>query len=87
MTVCVAALAARSRALVCIADKSVAYGEKIQWDSDSTKLFHLKPSGAVVMFSGCERDITEVLSRSNWELTKEKPGNYCRTSVKKPQIF
>ena len=63
MTVCLAAMAAHSRAVVCLADKSVAYGDKIQWDSDSSKMFQLKPSGALVMFAGGERDITEVVSR------------------------
>jgi hypothetical protein len=63
MTVCISALAAHSRAVVCIADKSVSYGDKIQWDSDSSKMFQLRPSGALVMFSGGERDITEVVSR------------------------
>jgi hypothetical protein len=63
MAVCVSALAAQSRAVVCIADKSVAYGDKIQWDSDSSKMFQLEPSGALVMFAGGERDITEVVSR------------------------
>jgi hypothetical protein len=63
MTVCLTALALDSRVVVCVADKSVAYGDKIQWDSDSSKMFQLQPSGAVVMFSGAERAVTEVMSR------------------------
>jgi hypothetical protein len=63
MTVCLAALAAESRAVVCIADKSLAYGDDIQWDSDSSKMFRFNPSGAVVMFAGSETPISELVSR------------------------
>ena len=63
MTVCLAALAADSFAVVCIADKSLAYGDYIQWDSDSSKMFRLNPSGAIVMFAGGERDIGELVAR------------------------
>jgi hypothetical protein len=63
MTVCLASLAAKSRAIVCIADKSLAYGDDIQWDSDSSKMFRLNPSGAIVLFAGSETPISELLSR------------------------
>jgi hypothetical protein len=63
MTVCLASLASESRAVVCVADKSLAYGDDIQWDSDSSKMFRLNPSGAVVMFAGSETPISELVAR------------------------
>jgi hypothetical protein len=63
MTVCVAALAAESKALVCIADKALSYGETITWDSDSSKMFTLNPSGTLVLFAGGERDTGEIIAR------------------------
>jgi hypothetical protein len=63
MTVCMAALAANSKALVCIADKALSYGETITWDSDSSKMFTLNPSGTLVLFAGGERDTGEIIAR------------------------
>ena len=47
MTVCVAALAADFNAVVCVADKALSYGEYIQWDSDSSKIVKINPSGTL----------------------------------------
>jgi len=57
MTVCIAALSQKSEAIVCVADRALTYGSSIQWDSDSSKIFELNPSGTLVMFAGSE-DIT-----------------------------
>ncbi|MGD0628208.1 MAG: hypothetical protein ABR987_02590 [Terracidiphilus sp.] len=62
MTVCVAALAAAGRAIVCIADKALSYGDYIQWDSDSSKIITLNPSGSLVMVSGDEEPVSRVLA-------------------------
>lgn len=62
MTVCVAALAARNRGIVCVADKALSYADYIQWDSDSSKIINLNPSGALVMVSGNEQAISRVMS-------------------------
>jgi len=52
MTVCVAALAADMKAIVCVADKALSYGGgHIQWDADSGKITKLNPSGSLVMLS------------------------------------
>src|ERR1700685_918796 len=51
MTVCVAALAASSRAIICVSDKALSYGGLIQWDADCSKIIRLNPSGAVAMIS------------------------------------
>jgi hypothetical protein len=39
MTICCAAFGDNSKAIVCIADKGISYGDTIQWDSDSSKIF------------------------------------------------
>src|SRR4030081_1591998 len=62
MTVCLAALAQDSRAIVCMADKALSYGDYIQWDSDSSKMIPLEPSGSLVMFSGAEKGMSRVLA-------------------------
>jgi len=62
MTVCIAALAANSTAIVCIADKALSYADYIQWDSDSSKMIDLAPSGSLVMFSGAEKGLSRVLA-------------------------
>jgi hypothetical protein len=52
VTVCVGALAADMRAIVCVADKAISYGDGyIQWDADSGKITKLNPGGALVMVS------------------------------------
>lgn len=63
MTVCVAALASDMKAIVCVADKAISYGDGyIQWDADSGKITKLNPSGAVVMVSD-EGHAPRVLAR------------------------
>jgi hypothetical protein len=62
VTVCVAALAVNGRTIICVADKAISYGEQIQWDSDSTKIVKLNPSGSLVMFSGDEQATQKVLA-------------------------
>jgi hypothetical protein len=63
MTVCVAALAAKKSAIVCVADRAVTYDGAIQWDSsDSGKIITLNPSGSVVMISD-EGDGPRVLDK------------------------
>jgi hypothetical protein len=64
MTVCVAALAANSGAVVCVADKAVTYGHHIQWESDTSKIVAINPSkSALVMFSGGNEGTSKMLSR------------------------
>lgn len=63
MTVCIAALAQESKAIVCIADTAISYGDSIQWDSDSTKIFELNPSGTLVLFAGSEEATSRILGK------------------------
>jgi hypothetical protein len=63
VTVCIAALAANSQAVVCVADKALSYGSYIQWDSDSSKMLRINPSGSLIMFSGSDPSLSEILSR------------------------
>lgn len=62
MSVCVAAFSESQRAVVCVADKALSYGGSIQWDSDSSKMVSLGPSGPLVLFAGEETAITKVLA-------------------------
>jgi hypothetical protein len=68
MTICAAALAASSRAIVCIADKALTFGDgtmlqAMTWDSDSTKIVPLNQAGMVCLFAGGEDGISRVLSK------------------------
>ena len=51
MTVCLAALAAQSNAVICVADKALTYGDRIQWDAEVGKMYTMNPSGLLVMMS------------------------------------
>jgi len=53
MTICVGALAAGGKSIVCVADKSVSYGDHVWGETDSTKIVELT-SGSVAMVSGDE---------------------------------
>jgi hypothetical protein len=61
MTVCVAALAAQSRVIVCVSDKALSYGDAIQWDSDEGKMMSLNPSGTGILFAGSEMGTSRIL--------------------------
>lgn len=62
MTICAAALAAKSKAIVCVADKAITYGDFISWESDVTKIVQLAHPGCVAMMSGEEEGTSRVLS-------------------------
>lgn len=62
MTICAAALAANSRAIVCVADKALSWGDYFTWESDSTKIIQLAHPGCVAMISGGEEGTTRVIS-------------------------
>lgn len=64
MTICVGALAAGGRSIVCVADKAVAYGDHVTGETDATKIIPL-PSGAVAMVSGDEYVFDRVLRSLN----------------------
>jgi hypothetical protein len=65
VTVCVAALAADFKAIVCVADKALSYGDFIQWDSDGSKIVKINPSGTLLLFSGQEMPISKVTGALN----------------------
>jgi len=63
MTVCISALAEQARAIVCVADRALTYGQAIQWESDSSKMFSLRKGGMVIMFAGEEEPISRILGK------------------------
>lgn len=62
MTICVGALAARGKSIVCVADKAVSYGDYIQWDADSTKIIELSKN-ALACIAGNGGHIDRVIKR------------------------
>lgn len=64
MTICIGALAAGGKSIVCVADKAVTYGEDIQGeDTDSTKIVPVGRNGAHALISGDETSVGRVLSK------------------------
>jgi hypothetical protein len=88
MTVCVAALAVDGRTIICVADKAISYGEQIQWDSDSTKILKINPSGALAMFAGselpCQKVLANILSAADQMegKTKQEIISFCEKQYK-----
>jgi hypothetical protein len=82
MTVCIAALAAKSKAIVCIADRALTFaGDKAsaQTDSGVTKIIDVADSHWCAMFSGEDLLFPErVLERVKSELAKYKRGQLNR---------
>lgn len=63
MTVCIAALANESKAIVCCADKAMTYDDNVQWDSDCDKIIEINPSGTICMAAGDDESIFRVIRR------------------------
>lgn len=74
MTVCIAALAANSQVIVCIADKAVSYGDHIQWDADASKITTLDNNKSLILMAGAEGPTNRVLRKLD-PLTAEWSGN------------
>ena len=83
MTVCIAALAAQSRAIMCIADRALTFaGDKAsaQTDSGVTKIIDIPGTNWCAMFSGEDLLFPErVLERMARELAKLKRDQLDRT--------
>jgi hypothetical protein len=60
VTVCVAALADDSKAIVCVGDKAISYGDYATSDVDSSKLVELS-GGALVLVAGEEACTSRLL--------------------------
>lgn len=74
MTVCVAAFADEAKAIVCVADRSVSYGDDITGESDASKIIKL-PSGVVTLVSGGESEFERIVRKllRNSNLGKSLP--------------
>jgi len=72
VTVCIAALA--NGVLVCVADKALSYGDKIQWDADSSKITSLDNNKSLILMAGDEGPTDRVLRKLN-PLTAEWSGD------------
>ena len=62
MTICVGTFAADGHAIVCVADRSVTYGDDIMGESDATKIIQL-PSGAIALVSGIEGEFERLIAK------------------------
>jgi hypothetical protein len=62
VTICIAALAQKGEAIVCVADKMLSVGDYLQWDSDVTKIIHAKGTSAVGLIAGTLSHCEDVLN-------------------------
>jgi hypothetical protein len=62
LTICIAALADEGRAIVCVADKMLSFGEYLQWDSDVTKIIHIARTNTVGLIAGSLSHCEDVLN-------------------------
>jgi hypothetical protein len=66
VTVCIAALAAGGGCIVCVADKSLLYGNDVSWDSETNKIIPIGyPNKACVLTAGSDRYLTRLLRKLN----------------------
>ena len=80
VTICAATLAQDSKGIVCIADKALSYGDHIQWDSDTAKIFKLNRD-CLLMFAGGEMEGSSILANLI-EKTGELGGKSKQDSIK-----
>jgi len=55
MTICIAAIAADDKSIVCVADKMLSFGDmagQIQWDSNVTKMIPVNSGKYLTLFAG-----------------------------------
>lgn len=82
MTVCIAAIAAESKAIVCIADRALTFAGAMasaQTDSGVTKIIDIPGTNWCAMFSGEDLLFPErVLDRVASEIAKQKHGAVSR---------
>ncbi len=84
MTVCIAALA--NGLIVCIADKALTYGDKIQWDADSSKITSLDNNKSLILMDGDEGLTDRVLRKLNY-LTQEWSGDRIELIIQLEKNF
>jgi 20S proteasome alpha/beta subunit len=63
MTIAIGALAKDSTAIICAADKSVSFAEKITWDANATKILLVDNDRLIVMMSGDEGSVQRVVGK------------------------
>ena len=74
MTVCIAALAADSKVIICITDKALTFSDKIQWDSDSSKITTFDNNKSLILIAGSEGPTNRVFRKINY-LREEWSGS------------
>jgi hypothetical protein len=86
MTVCIGALADDSKAIVCVADRCIAYSEYVTGDTDSVKILPLGENGLHVLIAGGDASIGRVLSKlvihDDLGKNKETTKGYCESAYR-----
>lgn len=86
LTVCIGALAADSKAIVCVADRCITYSEDITGDTDSVKILPLGDNGLHAMIAGGDASIGRVLSKlvlhDDLGKDREQTKAYCEKAYR-----
>lgn len=85
MTICIGALAANAKAIVCVADKYISYGAGVSGDSDSSKIVELS-NGVHALIAGNDTAVSRMLakltSKSDIGLDAGETKDYCETAYR-----
>jgi hypothetical protein len=89
MTVCIGALAANSKAIVCVADRCISYSQEVTGDTDSVKILPLGENGLHVLIAGGDASIGRVLSKlvlhDDLGKNREATKGYCESAYREAE--
>ncbi len=89
MTICIGVLAADSKAIVCIADRYMAYTTDIAGETDSVKILPVGDNGAHALISGSEDAVGRVLAKliQHDDLGKNRSNTqkYCEAAYREAE--
>jgi Proteasome subunit len=63
MTICIGVLASDAKAIVCVADRYISFGQEILGETDSVKIVPVGEHGAHALISGSDDAISRVLAK------------------------
>jgi hypothetical protein len=89
MTICIGVLAADEEAIICIADRFMAYNTDIAGETDSVKIFPVGDNGARALISGTDDAVGRVLAKliQHDDLGKNRAASmkYCEDAYREAE--
>ena len=89
MTICIGVLAADAEAIICIADRYMAYTTDIAGETDSVKILPVGDNGAHALISGSDDAVGRVLAKliqhDDLGKNREDTKKYCEDSYREAE--